>query len=107
MSAANIHIKLREKTTSDATDLCRTCVRSQIYIHTNNKKVVFCNSLGRNIHYPVAECSSYYNKSLPNLETLYDTAWILTTNKGGKTIGFQKYTDWKKKNKNEDLIPEY
>lgn len=85
---------MKEKTSSDNTHLCKTCARGMQYSTTDNLTKTFCHSLGSHIKGKVCDCTDYYNRSLPSLRDLYETAYILDTSK--KQIGFQKYVEWKK-----------
>lgn len=92
---------MKDGTTSDNTQLCKSCSNGMVVKHTNNQVITYCHSMERYIKSNVAECSAYYNKSLPSIHTLYQTAWILET--GKKEIGFKKYVDWKKGQKDKGV----
>jgi len=97
---------MKNGTRSDSINLCASC-RSGVTIKgaSESSEFVFCRSIDKPVKIRVAECTSYENKSLVNLRTMEDTAWILVTKRAGKDIGFLRNSDFKKQYKGEDLIP--
>ena len=72
--------------------LCRSCQFAHIFVDRVGESVR-CSMVGgdgRRGHPrgKVFECNDYYNKALPSLQDLYQTAWTLRTERGGKVIGF-------------------
>lgn len=101
-----MYTKIREGTRSDSTDLCRTCTRCTIIRGSaESQERRFCRAMDKHLTYLVADCNMYYNKDLPSLEDLQQTAWILETTKARK-IGFTPYKEWRARNRDADLIPE-
>ena len=95
--------KIRQGTRSDSTDLCKSCSRSVIRTGgRDSDEERYCNMFESRVTRRVAECSGYYNSSLPSLKDLYDTAWIVSTDKHTKQIGFSPYSKWKQKNEVPD-----
>ncbi len=91
--------KVLNGTRSDATDLCPSCSRSVIVKGgRDSDETRYCHVTQNYVKNRVAECSGYYNSDLPSIQTLYDVAWILSTDKKQNAIGFVSPQDWKKKN---------
>ena len=99
---ADIVTKIRQGTRSDSTDLCKSCSNCAIRFDTaDNEERRFCSTFETKLTSRVAECSNYYNSNLPSLKTLYDTAWILSTDKVTRDIGFIRFDKWKQKSGND------
>lgn len=99
---SNIVTKIQHGTKSDDTDLCKSCSRCAIRQgSTVSDEIRFCHNFEEYLTDRVAECSAYYNVNLPSLKTLYDTAWILGTDKVTRNIGFVPFNKWKQKEGND------
>lgn len=102
-------MKIRNGTRSDATDLCRTCRNSVIIQGSRDSdERRYCDALSGDstqLFTNVADCSSYYNKSLPSLHQYEKIAWVLETSKG-RQVGFVPAKEWREKNRHMDMVPE-
>jgi hypothetical protein len=72
--------------------LCATCRDSQIVDFADGKSVVHCHTRGAMkpiaIRGPVVRCNDYDDRRLAAKWDMEKIAWIVTTDKSGKTIGF-------------------
>jgi len=57
------------------------------------------------VPFDVVECNKYYDASQPDIHDMYQTAWILQTNKSSKQYGFTPYKEWQKEHKDEEVLP--
>lgn len=104
--ATDIVNKIRNGTRSDSTDLCASCCKCVIRKGgRESDEARYCNEFMNQLRGRVSECSGYYNKNLPSIRDLRETAWILSTDKK-KEIGFQPYKKWKDNNRDDDGILE-
>ncbi len=88
---ADILAKIREGTRSDSTDLCVSCSYATIIKGgRESEEYRHCSEINKTLYKRVAECNSYYNKNLPSIKTLYETATLITIDKAGQ-IGFMSY----------------
>lgn len=74
------------------TSLCRSCSHSHIRVDRQGEQIS-CEATGsfgalHVVRSDVRDCNHYYNKALPSLYDMEQTAWTLRTEKGGKQIGF-------------------
>ena len=72
--------------------LCKSCSHSLIREDRQGTQM-FCGihgSFGKSheVRSDVRECSGYYNKTMPHIHMLEQTAWTLRTEKNGRSIGF-------------------
>jgi len=80
-----------DKTPNFSANLCETCKYSSIVKGCRYKdQIIYCNEMGKDILFPVNECSSYATKNAQSLYEMKQVAWILTTKGKGKEIGFVK-----------------
>lgn len=97
----DIVFKIKKGTRSDESDLCPSCQNSTIIKGSRESdETRYCSDISSPIHRRVSECNSYYNKNLPSIKNLYETALILETHKNGQ-VGFIRYSKWKEKDGNE------
>lgn len=83
---SEVTIKIHQGTgRSTGEALCLSCSHG---MHRGNDH--FCCLYGERerLTKKVMDCSLYYNKSLPSLHDMRESAWTLRTEKGGKGIGF-------------------
>lgn len=71
--------------------LCKSCSFATC-LEDRRGEHVYCNQVpfgNLQIKGKVLTCNRYYNRNLPTLNDLYQTAWTLRTEKNGKMIGFK------------------
>lgn len=71
--------------------LCGSCREGTTRQHDNGDVVTMCDA-GMNtqrVHRPVVRCTDYDEKGSVSKWDMEKIAWIVTTDKSGKTIGFQ------------------
>ena len=66
---------------------------------------IYCHEISGFVNIKVVECNAYKHKNAVSLYDMREAAWILSTDKKKKTIGFQKYNEWKRGNPNDDVLP--
>jgi hypothetical protein len=69
--------------------ICLSCRLSQIVRGTNLQQIVYCNAVHptARIGFPVYECTTYENKSLPSRYEMEQIAWTVQSRNRGP-IGF-------------------
>lgn len=72
----------------------------------DSQEACFCRCVGEYIRIRVAECSAYDDVRIPSIHDMAHTAWILTTDKAKKKIGFEKASDWVRANRGSILPPD-
>lgn len=80
---------LKERPKRVSTTLCTSCRRSTVIERDSeiqNNRIIHCGSIDRNIDFVVRRCSDYIDATLPSMESLEKTAWILDPSK--RRIGF-------------------
>jgi hypothetical protein len=85
------NIKVKGGTPQGAVSLCRTCRWAHIVKgFSASQEQIRCRWLSYDpfVPFPVNECSSYDDKSLPSKSDMEKIAWVLLTKKAGRTIGF-------------------
>ena len=97
-------IRMSGKTSSDSTHLCLTCTYGQVIKFSNNEEQTFCFRGGDKLKIlsNVVQCTDYYNRGLPSIRSLYETAFIITTDPKKNTIGFKPYKQWKEEDGKEE-----
>lgn len=71
--------------------LCGTCREGVVTEHADGTVVTICNVLyntPRRVQSPVLRCSDYDLRGRLNQHDLEKIAWVIRTDKSGKTIGF-------------------
>lgn len=88
---SELFIKIHKGTGKLTKDhLCSTCRHGQTWIDCRGEHSI-CGAIPGFKEQPrgkVFEYSNYYNKALPSLDDLYQSAWTLRTEKDGRKIGF-------------------
>jgi len=98
--------------TTPSESLCHTCSHAHIYQGEDSRENIYCH-----IHYydqtlliqeKVVRCNKYDNsrEMHPPLDILTDMAFILTEQGPLKTIGFVPSREWRKKNFEEEVVPD-
>lgn len=81
--------------------LCHTCDSSIIREYDDGSTVVLCAFYGtecyRRVLRPVVRCNVWEEKGAKSVSDYEKSAWILRTEKGGRSIGFTPYRDLSKK----------
>lgn len=85
-----IHIKVQDGTPrSDLKSLCLTCHSASIVKGRNLEYMIYCHTFERDVHFPVAECSSYSDKRQPSLYEMQKVAWNVETRGRRGPAGFE------------------
>lgn len=92
--------------------LCDTCTRSHIMQGVSGDERIICYlySYPMEIKTRVVSCNSYRalkDSAKPSLSAMEDMAFILTHDTPLKTAGFVHSREWRKKHKDEDILPEH
>lgn len=92
-----MRLKIHGGTVSDGqASLCNTC-RSATIIRGSRltDEIISCGKrvILDQIHFPVASCTGYSDRSLPSLYDLEDIAWVLRSDARTKKIGFVRARD--------------
>lgn len=86
--------------------LCDSCKHAVVVKGAADSQVLRrCTELGKNIRFPVVECSVYEDKKTLTLHQMKEMATIIVKKKGSGTVGFQPYFDWRKENDRAELLP--
>lgn len=90
--------------------LCDTCTAGMVIQDESTKDVVFCSNLptGCNpLRLRVVRCTEYKDKTenYPSLRVMQDMAYVLTEDTPMKTAGFVSSREWRKKHKEEPMLP--
>jgi hypothetical protein len=104
----SILVKIQQSTRSDngGRSLCTTCTQAvNVKGAAESKEICFCNAVDNWITFNVAQCSKYYNRNLPNLQMMFDTAWILESDKKKQTVGFIDNKTWRERNPYKGVVP--
>ena len=87
---SEIFIKIHQGTGKlTGESLCRSCTYGLFNIDSKGEHTTCLYSQKVNPMGKVTECSYYYNKSLPSLQAMSQSAWTLRTEKDGRKIGFE------------------
>ena len=96
-------ISIRDGTSKHYKDICRSCSHLARRVdHEGERRM--CTEIWEKpeiLKSPVSECSNFEVKYATSLSELRQIAWVLRTGKGGKTIGFCRYTELNEKEKEE------
>ena len=76
--------------------LCGSCRHSSLAKTINGEFLARCDWFGWRIHEPIASCSKYDDRRMPNLHDMRQTAWILRTDENRKAIGFVSNAKWRR-----------
>ena len=92
-------MKLNISNPTSSADLCKTCLRSHIYITETGDVTRTCTFLERDAYIPrvVVKCNRHNEDTGPSVYDMRQIAWVLRTDGSGKHIGFARYTDLPKK----------
>ena len=85
--------------TTKTLDVCRSCANLFRRVDDRGERR-FCTQQWDHpelLRSPVSECSEFEEKYSTSLNDLRKIAWILRTDKGGKSIGFSRYDDLSEK----------
>ena len=93
-----VKIKIRDGSTRSDKDVCRDCNHLNRRVDRQGERRT-CSAVWDHpelLKLPIAECSEHEVKYAASVRTLEKIAWVLRTEKGGKMIGFTKYSDLSK-----------
>lgn len=94
--------------TTPSERLCDTCVHAHIFQGEDSREHIKC-AVNCEFWVPcrVVRCSLYTDKraNTPSLRTMQDMAFILTEDNPMKTVGFISSREWKKRHKDDDILP--
>jgi len=97
-----INIKILGGTPNFKVRLCDTCSYSTVIRgDSESSEKIYCSIISEYINEKIIKCSGYYEKNKPGLKALEDIAWVLTTKKAGREIGFVKGFKLKEENYGE------
>lgn len=90
-----MHIKVKGGTRSpDALRLCDTCKHSAIRRGpADSQEDVECRVFSRRVSFRVVECPSYHPSNHPWIHEMESIAWIVQTDRLGRTVGFRHPSD--------------
>lgn len=82
---------------------CTTCRYAQVLSGISLSDVrVYCRMLGQNqpvqVRQPVYECNVYDDRRMPSRYDMEQIAWVLVTNKAGRSIGFVSAEEFRLRN---------
>lgn len=84
---------------------CVTCSHSQIVQGSReSEKVTTCHfnfSYPRHVTWHVTECSTYEDKTRPNLFAMEKIAWKFSPDRGSRRAGILSPDDWRKQHPDE------
>ena len=81
---------------------CVTCRWAQIVRSlADSSERVYCRAIGGNaraivMQQPIIDCNTYDDKRIPSRWDMEQIAWVLITNKAGKSIGFVSAEEFKR-----------
>lgn len=105
-----VTINIKGGTPRGSDTLCRTCSYAHIIRGFAESEVdIYCRYFyfERQIQFAVSDCTWYEDKRLPCKRDMEEIAWILTTKKPGRTIGFVSAADYKEilRQNEEEILP--
>ena len=71
--------------------LCSSCREAMIVDYADGRREVFCHSRGTEpmrVRRPVVRCNDFDDRRTPAKWEMDKIAWVVTTDKSGKAIGF-------------------
>jgi hypothetical protein len=96
---------LYRETRSDAVHLCQSCRNGTVIKGAaESQEIVHCAVLRGRVRMRVAECSSHYDRTKPDLNDMADTAWVLVTKRAGREIGFIRAAEFRREYR-ESVVP--
>lgn len=98
--------------TTPSESLCHTCCNAHIYQGEDSREHIRCGygfDESIPIRAKVVRCNRYADSRElhPPLSVLQDMAFILTEQGPLKTIGFVPARDWRKRHKDEEIVPDH
>jgi hypothetical protein len=93
-----VKVRVLGGTPEGSDSLCRTCSRGHIIKGFRATEIeVFCNFfyIEREILFPVFECTNYEDRRLATKSEMEDMAWMLTTRRAGRSVGFVTPTQFR------------
>jgi len=86
-----VTIRVKGGTPQGSDTLCRTCSYGHIITgFCASEEDVFCRYfyLEREIRFKVSQCTFYEDRRLASKKDMEEIAWVLTTKKPGRSVGF-------------------
>lgn len=85
-------LKVENGTQRSDVNLCLSC-RAALHVRAaqSSNEFLLCSASGNppmRLREPVGQCSHYQDKSKPSLYDMREVAWLVMTDKGGRSIGF-------------------
>ena len=82
-------IKVYGGTRRDGKWLCRTCVSGVVMRSSSeSEERIHCYHTGKFVGMKVVECSEYKDRAAPTLREMRKCAWLVSTSRSGRQIGF-------------------
>jgi len=86
--------------------LCDSCANGVVTRGpADSEEFVYCSLMDRRIEMQVTECNRYVDRAQPALWAMKEIAWVLEADSKRQKIGFVSAKEWRKLNKNEELVP--
>jgi hypothetical protein len=100
-------IKVFQGTRSlDARRLCDSCSNGVVMRGAaESEELVYCSVMDKPVPMRVTECNRYVDRAQPALWAMKEIAWVLEADSKRQKIGFVSAKEWRKLNRNEDLVP--
>lgn len=100
-------IKVFQGTRSvDAPRLCDSCANGVVMRGpADSEESVFCSLMERPVQMRVTDCNRYVDRAQPALWAMKEIAWVLESDSKRQKIGFITAKEWRKLNRDEDLVP--
>jgi hypothetical protein len=106
----HVEIKVKNGTPVSGPSLCQSCIWGLVlkgYRASDEMSVCRRPYIDIRVPFPVRECSSYCDKSLPSTEEMEKIAWILLTKGIDRKIGFVKIEEFRKIHGDDvNVVPE-
>ena len=94
---------IKGQSTTGGSPLCARCKSSHIINNEGQGEVVYCRESGyeKRLPFAVFRCNTYVPRTHVSVWDMEKIAWILTTDKKGKEVGFVKSSKYKKDHPDE------
>ena len=90
----------------DAPRLCDSCASGVVMRGpAESEELVYCSLLEKPVPMRVTDCNRYLDRSQPALWAMKEIAWVLESDSKRQKIGFITAKEWRKLNRDEDLVP--
>jgi hypothetical protein len=102
-----VAIRVKRGTPEGSESLCRTCSRGIIITGFRaSEQEVFCNAfyIERQIRFAVCACTFYEDRRLATKREMEEIAWLLTTRKSGRSVGFVSAAQFRREQETDTEI---